>query len=103
MDLFRFKLEDRQLLPSQGIGGNLVQQSATNRYDERLISEPRVNAVALFLPKRDSGKRLLTGFCFSSVLRSERAESHLYLRLIEAVFWETRSNVFHEPYYPLIL
>src|SRR5438876_1941196 len=46
-DLFRFEFEDRQFLPLQRVGKNLIEQSTAHRHDERLIAEPRVYFVAL--------------------------------------------------------
>src|SRR5439155_26283015 len=103
MNLIRFKLKDRQLLPLQRIGRNLIHQTATYCHDEWLIGQPRVNVIPFSFSKCDCRKWLLTRFGFSGVFRSKWTERQLKLRLVETVFWQTGRNVFDESCYPLIL
>src|SRR6266480_535177 len=103
MNLFRFKLEDRQFLPLQGISGNSVEQSAADRHHKRLVGKSCVNIVAIYFPKCDRSKRLLASLSLGSVLRSKRAKRQLQLRLGEAIFRQVGGNVFNKLYHSLIL
>ena len=96
VDVVRLEPEDRQLLPLQRIGENIVEQTAAHGHDERLFAEPRENVVAIHFPKRDRRERMFAGNAFGRVLRSERRKRHLKLRLIESVLRQIRRHVFHE-------
>ena len=68
MNLVRLEIEDRQFLPLQRIGENLIEQRAFHRDHERFVADARVEIVALHFAERHRRERLLAGFCFRRVL-----------------------------------
>src|ERR1700693_3467487 len=94
MDLFGLEIEDRQSLPLQRVGENLVEQVTTHGDNERLIADPRVNAFAFYFSKRNRSEWLFARFGLGCVLGSERAECDNQLRLIQPVLRQIRSDIF---------
>ena len=60
VDLFRFELENRQLLPLQRIGKNIIERGAANRYHEWFLSHTRENIFTIDFSECDRRQRMLT-------------------------------------------
>ena len=93
VNLFRFELENRQFLPLQRIGKNMIECGAANRDDEWLLPSRAKNCRHRFFRMRSSRKDARPPVVSAVFSDANELRVTCQLRLIETIFRQVGRDV----------